>query len=129
MESRGVRGFEKQKQSLLRRIKELNGLESSGNWNNELREERFIVRSKLEKTLLEEERALRMKTKVTWAKQRDANTKLFHSLWNARKSKNVITKLELEDGSFVDKEEDIVREITGFFQSLCKIGVELQGHR
>ena len=39
---------------------------------------------------------------------------------NARKAKNVITKLELEDGSFIYKEEDIVWEITGFFQSLYK---------
>ena len=39
---------------------------------------------------------------------------------NARKANNFITKLELEDRSFVDKEEDIVCEITSFFQSLYK---------
>ena len=109
-----------QKQSLLRKIKDLDVLESSENWNNRLREERFMVSGQLKKILLEEERASRLKTKVIWAKQGDANTKLFHCLMNARKAKNVITKLELEDGSFVDKEEDIVREITGFFQSLYK---------
>ena len=37
---------------------------------------------------------------------------------NARKAKNIITKIELEDGSFVDEEEDIVREISSFFKSL-----------
>ena len=76
-----------------------------------------MVRSNLEKIFFEGERAIRMKTKVTWAKQGNANTKLFHNLMNARKAKNVITKLELEDGSFVNKEEDIIREITDFFQS------------
>ena len=96
------------KQSLLRRIKELDVLESSRIWNNQLNQERFTVKSKLEKILLKEERALRMKSKFTWAKEGDANTKLFHCLMNARKAKNVITKLELKDGSFVDKEEDIV---------------------
>ena len=77
-----------------------------------------MARSNLEKILLEEERALRMKTKFTWAKEGDANTKLFHSLMNARKAKNVISKLELEDGSFIDREEEVVREVTGFFQRL-----------
>ena len=46
-----------QKQSLLRKIKDLDVLESSGNWNNQLREERFRDRGLLEKILLEEERA------------------------------------------------------------------------
>ena len=106
------------KQSLLRRIKELDVLEYSGSWNNQLKEERFVVKAKLEKTILEEERALRMKSKFIWAKEGDANSKLFHSLMNARKSKNVITRLELEDGRLIDSEEDIVREITSFFKSL-----------
>ena len=119
-----------QQQSLVRRIKELDALEHSGNWNNQLKEERFLARTSLEKMLLEEERALRMKTKFTWAKEGDANTKLFHSLMNARKAKNVIAKLELEDGRFIDTEEDVVREVTGFFQglytseNLCFRGIE-----
>ena len=114
---------------MLRRIKELDVLESFGNWNNELREERFIVRSKLEKILLEQERVIRMKTKVTWAKQGDANTRLFHSLLNARKSKNVITELELEDGSFVDRGRYRSRDYWFLSKSLQDGGVELQGHR
>ena len=51
-----------QKQSLLKNIKEVDALESSGNWNNQLREERFIGRSKLENILLKEEREIRLKT-------------------------------------------------------------------
>ena len=118
------------KQSLLRRIKELDDFESSGNWNNQLKNERFMARSHFEKILLQEERALRLKSKFNWAKQVDANTKLFHSSMNARKAKNVISKLELEDGNVIDKEEDLVQEITGFFQrlytsdSLCFRGIE-----
>ena len=52
------------KQSLLRRIKELDVLESSGSWDSYL-EERFTVKSKLERILTQEERALRMKSKLT----------------------------------------------------------------
>ena len=108
------------KQSLLRRIKELDTLEPLGMRNNQLKEERYVAKTILEKAILEEDRALQMKSKFTWAREGDANTKLFHSLLNARKAKNVITKLELDDGSFVDSEDDIVREITGFFQKLYK---------
>ena len=53
------------KQSLLRRLKELDFLESSGSWNNYLREERFTVKSKLERILFQEEKALRIKSKIT----------------------------------------------------------------
>ncbi|PON32619.1 hypothetical protein PanWU01x14_359880 [Parasponia andersonii] len=56
-----------------------------------------------------------------WAKEGDVNTNLFHRLMNARKAKNSIIKLELEDGNFVDKEEDIVKEVTEFYQSLYKL--------
>ena len=71
-----------------------------------------------------------MKSKFIWAKEGDANTKLFHSLMNAKKAKNVISKIELENESFTDIEEDVVREITGFFHSLyssenlCLGGIE-----
>ena len=44
----------------------------------------------------------------------------FSSLMNARKSKNVITRLESDDGSVVDSEEVIVREITSYFRNLYK---------
>ena len=98
-----------QKQSLLRRIKELDTLEYSGSWNEGLKEEWFTVKSKLERLLFQEERALRMKSKFTWAEEGDANTKLFHRLMNARKAKNVITRLETQNGFVVDKDSDIVR--------------------
>ena len=87
-----------------------------------------MVKTNLEKTILEEERALRMKSKFIWAKEGDASTKLFHSVMNARKSKNVITRLELNDGSLIDTEDAIVHEITGFFQILYKTeGLSFRG--
>ena len=51
-----------QKQSLLRRIKELDDLESSGAWNNFLKEERLMVKGQLERILAQKERAVRMKS-------------------------------------------------------------------
>ena len=77
------------------------------------------MKANLEKLTLEEERTLRMKSKFIWAKEGDAHSKRFPTIMNARKSKNVITRLELEDGRLVDSEEDIVREITGVSSRVC----------
>ena len=56
--------------------------------------------------------------KIQWAKQGDANSRLFHRLLNARTSKNCISKIELDSGEIVTSEEDIVREIVSFFKGL-----------
>ncbi|PON64188.1 hypothetical protein PanWU01x14_127100 [Parasponia andersonii] len=52
-----------------------------------------------------------MKSKFSWAKEGDADSKLFHRLMNARKSKNSITRIKLEDRSVVDREEEIVQAV------------------
>ncbi|PON53283.1 hypothetical protein TorRG33x02_305890 [Trema orientale] len=108
------------KQSLYRRVRELDALEGSWNWNDLLKQERHDLKCEVEEIIFKEVRTLRMKSKFTWAKEGDANTKLFHSLMNARKSKNSITRLEMDDGSFVDREEDIVKVVTEFYCSLYK---------
>lgn len=60
--------------------------------------------------------------KFQWVKERDAISKLFHRFLNASKSKNFISKLEKEDGSSVENEEDIVTEILSFYSKLYNEG-------
>ena len=52
-----------------------------------------------------------MKSKFTWAKEGNANTKLFHNLMNRRKARNAITKLERTNGELLCGQEDIVDEV------------------
>ena len=48
----------------------------------------------------------------------DANSRLSHCLLNARKSKNFISNIELDNGEVLTTKEDVVREIVPSFESL-----------
>lgn len=111
VECRGVWGCEDGKIVYYIKIGELDALEVSSRWNGSLHQQRFEVKSKIKEILLKDERALRMKSKFTQAKEGDANSKLFHRLMNARTSKNSITRLEQEYGSFAEGEDDIVKDV------------------
>ena len=106
------------KLALHNRLKELDREESSSNWSDELRKERVNLKKELNGILVKKEILVRQKMKIRWAKQGDANSSLFHRLLNARKSKNFIFKIELDNGEVMTREEDIVREITSFFKDL-----------
>ena len=64
---------------LEKRIKEIDELAGSSDWNTDLREERSKVKSEWHELIFKEERVLRLKSKFKWAKEWDANNKLFHN--------------------------------------------------
>ncbi|RYF39610.1 MAG: hypothetical protein EOO38_23065 [Cytophagaceae bacterium] len=68
-------------------------------WNDEARLQRIALKNRLNIILEEDERSTRLKSKMSWAKDGDGNSKLFHSLMSARKAKNGIWKIERDDGS------------------------------
>ena len=107
-----------EKKTLEKRIQELDNLEGSVGWNLTLKEERFKAKSDLYELIIREERAIMMKSKFTWAKEGDANSKLFHILMNGRRATNTITKLERTNGELISGEEDIKGEIISFFSRL-----------
>ena len=80
-----------EKMKLENRIKEIDNLEGSADWNLNLREERSKVKSDWFDLIIREEQAVKMKSKFKWAKEEDANIKLFHNLMNGRRAKNAIT--------------------------------------
>ena len=82
------------KKKLENRIKEIDNLEGSVEWNSSLEEERSKAKIDWYELIVRKERATRMKSKFIWAKEGDANTKLFHSLMNGRRAMNAISKLE-----------------------------------
>lgn len=68
-------------------------------------EERSELKRELSEVILKEDRAIKMKSKFTWAKGGDANTKLFHRFVNSRKARNSISRLETIDGRSIEGEE------------------------
>uniref|UniRef100_A0A803P465 Reverse transcriptase domain-containing protein n=1 Tax=Cannabis sativa TaxID=3483 RepID=A0A803P465_CANSA len=101
-----------------RRLMLLDSLEASNEWNQSLMEERRAIKKEWQQLVFEEERGVWMKSKCKWAKEGDANSRFFHNLLNARKSRNTISRIEREDGSFLEEKEEIVKEIISFFSSL-----------
>ena len=69
-----------EKKKLEKRIKEIDNLEGSVDWNSSLGEERFKAKSDWYELIIKEERAIMTKSKFKWAKEGNANTKLFHNL-------------------------------------------------
>ncbi|PON49927.1 hypothetical protein TorRG33x02_315920, partial [Trema orientale] len=53
------------KQSLLTRIGELDTVEGSRRWNDQLKQERVSIKNRLEEVLFKEERSLQMNSKFT----------------------------------------------------------------
>ena len=97
------------------KLKELDREECSANWSDDLRQERVKLKQDIK---VKKETMVRQKLKIQWAKHRDPNSSLFHRLLNNRKSKNFISKIELDSGEILTREEDIVREIISFFKGL-----------
>ena len=103
--------------ALNNRLMELDGLEGSANWTEELKREREFLKKDLIDIMVKKEISTRKKLKIRWAKEGDANSRLFHNLLNVRKSKNFIPKIEF-DNEEVLTIEDVVREVVHFFGSL-----------
>lgn len=80
--------------------------------------ERRGLRNKLQEVSFKEAVALRQKMKFRWVKEWDYNTSLFHRLVNSRKNMNAITRLEKEDGTVLEDENEIQREIVDFYKDL-----------
>ena len=100
------------------RLKELDRFETEAIWNEDLRRERVNLKKELHDITVKKEIMTRQKLRVQWAKEGDANSRLFHRLLNARKSKNLISKIERDNGEVLTNEEDIVGEIVRFYEKL-----------
>lgn len=99
----------------------LDTVEEKMAWSIEQRNERAELKSKLAVILKEEERAIRLKGKVSWENDGDGNSKLFQSLMSARKTKNAIRRIENEDDTLINEDALIVKRKFYFYSRLYSI--------
>ncbi|CAA7048395.1 unnamed protein product [Microthlaspi erraticum] len=66
----------------------------------------------------EEELYWRQKSRVTWLKEGDRNTKFFHASTKQRRARNRITKIKRSDGTWAETDDGIERTATSYFQTL-----------
>ena len=104
--------------ALYNRLKELDRLEGLGNWSVQLKEDREALKKELNEILFKKEISVRQKLKIQWTKEGDANSRLFHRLLNVRKSKNFISKIELDSWEVLTREEDVAKKIVCFYEKL-----------
>lgn len=102
------------------RLNKLDERESWGSWSVDLSHERRIVKCEMEELIFRRLQMDCQKAKVKWSREGDHNSKFFHSLLNQRRSRSVINKLKLKDGSLVSDEGQIEEEIIGYFSELYR---------
>ena len=100
-----------EKRKILKRVEEIDRKEGSPEWVSELQEERRGLKRRHFSLMEREDRALKLKCKSIWVREGDANTKLFHRLLSARRTRNTISKLEIEEGAILEDEEEIIKKI------------------
>lgn len=84
--------------------------------------ERSRAKINLEELLFQEEVMWRQKSKALWAKEGDNNTRMFHSIVNGRKNRNMIKKLESLEGNIIEGDAGIEAEIIRYFSVLYSDG-------
>uniref|UniRef100_A0A803QQM3 Reverse transcriptase domain-containing protein n=1 Tax=Cannabis sativa TaxID=3483 RepID=A0A803QQM3_CANSA len=100
------------------RLGVLDRLEGTSSWNQSVLDERRKLKEEWQQLHFEEERGIWLKSKCKWAREGDANSRLFHNLLNARKAKNTISRIERDNGDIIDNEKEIVEELIAFFSKL-----------
>lgn len=65
-----------------------------------------------------EEEYWKQRSRLLWLKLGDRNTGYFHAITKSRKRANAFSVIEGVDGQMVHKEEEIVRTIDSYFQTL-----------
>lgn len=66
----------------------------------------------------EEELYWRQKSRATWLKEGNKNSKFFHVTTKQRRARNRITKLKGPNGAWVENEDGIERLATSYFQNI-----------
>ncbi|XP_048623656.1 uncharacterized protein LOC125592497 [Brassica napus] len=66
----------------------------------------------------DEELYWKQKSRATWLREGDQNTKFFHATTKQRRARNRVTKLRKASGLWAETEEEIEAEATGYFQTL-----------
>lgn len=87
--------------------------------NNVTLESRAHIRNlenEKQRLLAIEEASWRLKSRVTWLKEGDRNTKFFHRYANGRRESNSIWEIKNEMGSSVVTQEYIFKEAVKYFQ-------------
>ena len=103
---------------LQRQIEQLNEAELTEESKAE-----FLVASKnLDALLLKQEIYWAQRSRISWLKHGDKNTKFFHSKASQRRRRNHIQSIKNAEGRWVEEEDGIAGVAIEYFENLFKAG-------
>ena len=76
------------------------------------------LKKELSKAYKEEEKHWQQKSRIQWLKEGDKNTKFFHASVQGKRRRNSLHKLQKEDGTWTESEEELSTEIAGYYRIL-----------
>ena len=95
---------------------------NSGEITEASRDEYLPVSKTLDDLLLKQEIFWAQRSRISWLKHGDKNTKFFHAKASQRKRRNHIQKITKSDGGWVEEEEDKARVAIDYFNNLFAAG-------
>jgi len=87
-------------------------------WNSQARI--WELEKKKQFFLKIEEISWKLKSRITWMKEGDKNTKLFHRFASKRRADNSIWQIKNEEGILLYSQEDIANEAVNYFKKAYK---------
>nr|XP_027096099.1 uncharacterized protein LOC113715996 [Coffea arabica] len=78
------------------------------------------VKNQLVGAYNEEEQYWQQKSRLSWLREGDKNTKYFHAVVKGRRKRNKIGNLKREDGSWTTTDEEITAEVAKYYKHLFK---------
>lgn len=104
------------KLKLLHSIKALDIIRETCSFNMDEQNRETKLKRNLSVTILQEEVYWRQRSRVTWLKSGDVNTKFFHNMTNDRRNRNSIQQISHEDTMLIG-DENIGNNFTSSFRS------------
>jgi len=93
--------------------------------NGMMRTQYVETREKHARLLVQEEAFWKQRVKLYWLKERDMNTKFFHTSTVARGKLKKINKFQTDDGRTTKTQEDICTMTQGYFEQLFATNVSV----
>ncbi|KAK7335971.1 hypothetical protein VNO80_28139 [Phaseolus coccineus] len=114
-ELEAVKGW-KVGEELQKRIRELDARDDEFDLNEHEKEERRTLLADFNKNLFKQEAVVKQKARQKWLKQRDLNTKFFHSSVKWRKAKNELYGV-IENGRWCENKDVVKENVRNFFEA------------